>query len=56
MFFQLTTDIQTEVETSGFFKILNLGQLGTNGLRAAIVIGAAVALAYMVPKTKLPTL
>jgi len=48
MFFQLTTDIQTEVETSGFFKILNLGQLGTNGLRAAIVIGAAVALAYMV--------
>ena len=48
MFFQVVTDIQTEVESSGFFKIVDLGQIGTNGLRAAIVIGGALALAYMV--------
>jgi len=48
MFFQLTSDVQTEVESSGIFQIFDLGQIGTKGLRAGIVIGGALALAYMV--------
>ena len=42
----LTSDIQTNAAT--FFKIVDLGQLGTKGLQAGIAVGGALALAYAV--------
>lgn len=45
-FLAIITDIEGNLDTS-YFKITNIGQMATRGVDAAIKVGGALALAYM---------